>query len=77
MTLVKAYDMSRLAMIFFAFLDSYANCEMVNTEIGFEASKGTNQEKRKDDTSYEEPTTNFKRDEDTPIEILALVENIV
>lgn len=61
MRFVNAYEMSRLAMIFFALRASYANCGTIRSHQPCSVFV-TYQEKRKDDTAKKEPLSDAERD---------------
>ena len=66
MTLVNAYEMSRLWMIFLALYASYASCTLLS-DYHWHRTEEAYQQEREDDTSKEEPTTDAERDIDTAI----------
>lgn len=69
MTLVNAYDISRLTMIFFAFHASYINCIGIFISHPFLwAKNGTHKQVAKDNTSDEYPLSNLEVDHDTIVQ---------
>ena len=70
MTLVKAYEMSRLWMIFFALYASYASCTAVSSCPESCCRRRTHQQEREYDASEEQPSADTERDVDTPVAIV-------
>lgn len=72
---MKAYEISRLAIIFFDFRASYASYGDENT--GDSIEHDTDQKETKDDTPYEQPLSDIKRDIETTILTLTVIEDLI
>lgn len=77
-TFVKAKEMSRLAMIFFALRDSYASCGAKSGILDWVMLDGSSyQQEGKDDTPKEDPLSDIELNEDATLDGGTLFENFV
>lgn len=72
---MKAYEISRLTIIFFDLRASYASCGTIR--LSFSCLGLAYQKEAKNDTPYEQPLADIKGDIEATISLLTVVKDLV